>query len=90
MKITTWGNMPSVSFRKPDKLTGKILLENGTFVDIFKELSKLLNFSYSVTVPHDKTWGRIKDDGTWSGMVGQLESKVVDFGTFIFAYIMSR
>ena len=88
MKITTWGNMPSLSFRKTE--TGKILLENGTFVDVFMELSKLLNFSYSVILPPDKTWGRIKDDGTWSGMVGQLESKVVDVGIFIFAYLMSR
>ena len=59
---------------------GEVHLQNGMFVDIFKELSKLLNFSYHAIEPPDGQWGAMKSDGKWSGMVGQLEEKVVDFG----------
>ena len=60
----------------------------GIFVDIFVELSNLLNFSYSVTSPSDKQWGGIKSDGTWSGMIGQLVTKEVDIGNIFFEFIL--
>ena len=49
-------------------------------VDLFSELSILLNFSCNVIEPPDGEWGVMKDDGTWSGSVGQLEARNVDFG----------
>ena len=55
-------------------------ITTGSFGEIFLELSHQLNFSFTVTNPPDGEWGRFKDDGTWSGMVGQLETKAVDFG----------
>ena len=55
-------------------------ITTGSFGEIFLELSHQLNFSFTVTNPPDGEWGRLKDDGTWSGMVGQLETKAVDFG----------
>ena len=61
----------------------EIILDNGMFVEVFKDLSQLLNFSYTVTSPPDNEWGAMKDDGTWSGMVGQLEAKIVDIGRLI-------
>ena len=65
---------------------GDLLLENGIFVDIFKELSQTLNFSYIVSSPPDREWGGIQSDGSWSGMVGQLATKSVDFGMHIFVF----
>ena len=59
---------------------GKAILDKGIFVEIFKELSNLLNFSYTTTVPLDGKYGALKDDGTWSGMVGQLHDKRADIG----------
>ena len=50
------------------------------FVEVFKELSVLLNFSYTVTTPPDGNYGALKDNGTWNGMVGQLAKKAVHFG----------
>ena len=49
-------------------------------MEVFKELSRLLNFSYTTILPRDGEWGAPQDDGTWSGMVGQLHDKIVDIG----------
>ena len=70
--------MPYVGLVK--KENGEIEFDNGIFVEVFKELSKLLNFSYTITSPPDGEWGAARHDGTWTGMVGQLETKTVDFG----------
>ena len=76
--ITTQLSMPYIGLTRNEM--GEVHLQNGMFVDIFKELSKLLNFSYHAIEPPDGQWGAMKSDGKWSGMVGQLEEKVVDFG----------
>ena len=60
----------------------EVQFEGGIFVDIFKELSQLLNFSYTLTTPLDVDYGTLKSDGTWSGMIGQLVKKDVDIGRF--------
>ena len=65
---------------------GDLQLGHGIFVDIFKELSRSLNFSYTVSSPPDGEWGGIQSDGSWSGMVGQLATKSVDFGMHIFVF----
>ena len=69
---------------------GEIHLDNGMFAEVFKELSVFLNFSYTVTTPPDGAWGAMKDDGTWSGMVGQLETKTVDIGSSNPIFIQSN
>ena len=78
MKITSFGIMPYVNVQQNDN--GETILDKGIFVDIFKELTKLLNCSYVAIGPPDKTFGALKGDGTWSGMVGQLDTKKVDLG----------
>ena len=85
MSVTTYGALPYVS--RTQNENGEIHLDNGTFVEIFNELSESLNFSYTVTTPPDGEWGSKKDDGTWSGMVGQLAAKTVDVGRHIYHYI---
>ena len=78
MRVTTLHSMPNVGLNFSG--SGSAILDRGIFVDIFKELSNLLNFSYITTVPPDGKYGALKDDGTWSGMVGQLDTKMVDLG----------
>ena len=68
--------MPYVGLRQSDN--GKIILDRGIFADVFRELSRMLNFSYNTIMPPDGEWGAMRDDGTWSGMVGQLHTKMVD------------
>ena len=80
--------MPYVVSSQSDN--GRVILEQGMFVDIFNELSRLLNFSYTTTFPPDGEWGALKDDGTWSGMIGQLQSKTVDLGLPVAEYTMNQ
>ena len=76
--------MPYVGLHQHDN--GTITLDRGIFVEVLEELSKLLNFSYTVSVPPDGEWGALRDDGTWSGMVGQLKREVLDLGLHLFSY----
>ena len=73
--------MPYAAISQSDN--GRVLLERGICVDLLEELSRLLNFSYTVNSPPDGEWGALKDDGTWSGMVGQLNSKAIDLGLLL-------
>ena len=59
---------------------GETIIDRGIFVEVFNEVTRLLNISYTTIVPPDGEWGALKDDGTWSGMVGQLHTKTVDMG----------
>ena len=78
MKITSLGIMPYVGLQQNDNF--EPILDKGIFVDIFKELARLLNCTYVTIGPPDDAFGMLKGDGTWSGMVGQLDSKRVDLG----------
>ena len=84
MRVTSKNVMPWVGLTQNEN--GEIHLDNGMFAEVFKELSVFLNFSYTVTTPPDGEWGRMKDkdNGIWTGMVGQLQSKTVDFGSLFF------
>ena len=70
--------MPYVGLHQHDN--GTITLDRGIFVEVLEELSRLLNFSYTVSVPPDGKWGALEDDGSWSGMVGQLQREILDIG----------
>ena len=80
--------MPYVSHVQNEN--GELGLNNGIFVDVFKELSQRLNFSYTVTKPPDGEWGVLQSDGSWSGMVGQLETKEVDLAVADFTITEER
>ena len=73
-------SMPYVGITENE--TGDLQFYGGIFAEVFKELARSLNFSFTVTKPSDGEWGSLKDDGTWSGMVGQLQTKQVDFGMY--------
>ena len=80
--------MPYVGLQQSDN--GKPILDRGIFFETFKELTRLLNFSYETSVPSDGEFGVLKDDGTWSGMVGELHTKRVDFGMLLYDYMMNQ
>ena len=78
LTVTTKESLPYVGLRGNG--VGDLQIVKGKFGEIFLELSHLLNFSYTLTLPSDGAWGAKMDDGTWSGMVGQLETRQVDLG----------
>ena len=72
--------MPFITLKQDEN--NETQLDEGIFVDIFKELSNLLNFTFTVTSPLDKQYGGKKSDGNWTGMIGQLVERDVDVGKF--------
>jgi hypothetical protein len=38
-------------------------------VTLLETIGRLLNYTYSVYNPVDQLWGRIEDNGRWSGMI---------------------
>ncbi|XP_060078761.1 glutamate receptor ionotropic, kainate 3-like [Ylistrum balloti] len=57
---------------------------NGTRVyfgfcqDMLDELASQLNFTYIMTEPADKEWGFMLNNGSWTGMIGELQREEVD------------
>ena len=59
-------------------IEGYATLKEGVFIDLFLELQDVLNFTYTAYEPADKQWGTLKADGTWTGVVGELDTKKAD------------
>lgn len=63
---------PYVMYKKSDKpLYGNDRFE-GYCLDLLKELSNILGFSYEVKLVSDGKYGAQNDKGEWNGMVREL------------------
>jgi hypothetical protein len=51
----------------------------GYEIDILVEISRVLNFTYTIVNPADGLWGNIDDKGKWLGLVGEASVGAVDF-----------
>ncbi|GBN04506.1 Glutamate receptor ionotropic, kainate 2 [Araneus ventricosus] len=54
-----------------EKLQGNDQYE-GFCVDLIEELSKILNFKYEICLVHDEQFGKKKDNGEWTGVIGEV------------------
>ncbi|CAF1315137.1 unnamed protein product [Didymodactylos carnosus] len=52
----------------------------GFCIDILKELSIRLNFTYEISVVADGTFGKRNDSGKWNGIIGELVARRADLG----------
>ena len=43
-----------------------------------------MNFTYVVSKPPDGTFGALKPDGNWTGMIGELVNQNADISIIIF------
>lgn len=69
---------PYVMFKKSDKvLYGNDRFE-GYCLDLLKELSNILGFTYEVKLVSDGKYGAQNDKGEWNGMVRELIDHVSD------------
>ena len=50
-----------------------------TYVSVIIKTISFFLWSYEIKEPEDKFWGAADENGTWSGMIGQLIRKVVLF-----------
>ncbi len=48
----------------------------GYIVDLVKELSQTLGFAYNIRPALDGQYGHRRSNGTWSGMIGEVMTKV--------------
>lgn len=49
---------------------------SGYCMDLLNELARTLHFTYEIYVVPDGRYGALTDNGTWNGMVGELNQKV--------------
>ncbi|XP_061538543.1 glutamate receptor ionotropic, kainate 1 isoform X2 [Phycodurus eques] len=76
--VTTILENPYVMYKKSDKpLYGNDRFE-GYCLDLLKELSNILGFSYEVKLVSDGKYGAQNDRGEWNGMVRELIDHVAD------------
>lgn len=69
---------PYVMIKKSDKvLYGNDRFE-GYCLDLLKELSNILGFTYEVKLVSDGKYGAQNDKGEWNGMVRELIDHVSD------------
>ena len=59
----------------PDRFTMK-----GMFAEVFFALQSVLNFTFTLTKSPDGQWGALQTDGSWTGMVRELQDKRADIG----------
>ena len=43
----------------------------GIEIDVINTLADYSNFTYHFVQPEDKEWGRIDENGSWTGMIGE-------------------
>ncbi|XP_062391832.1 glutamate receptor ionotropic, kainate 1 [Sardina pilchardus] len=76
--VTTILENPYVMHKKSDKvLYGNDRFE-GYCLDLLKELSNILGFSYEVKLVSDGKYGAQNDKGEWNGMVRELIDHIAD------------
>ncbi|XP_041947672.1 glutamate receptor ionotropic, kainate 1 isoform X2 [Alosa sapidissima] len=76
--VTTILENPYVMYKKSDKvLYGNDRFE-GYCLDLLKELSNILGFSYEVKLVSDGKYGAQNDKGEWNGMVRELIDHIAD------------
>ena len=50
------------------------------FINLFFYYEDIMNFTYTTTKPKDGSFGSLQEDGSWTGMVGNLKNHEVDIG----------
>ena len=63
----------------------------GMYAETFFALQSIMNFTFDgVTKPPDGQWGAKKSDGTWTGMVRELQDQRTDIAITAFAVSRAR
>ena len=74
--MTAKHSMPHIGITTNEE--GYATLKEGIFVDLFLKLRDVLNFTYTAYESPDKQWGTLRENGSWTGVVGELETKRAD------------
>ncbi|XP_071518335.1 probable glutamate receptor [Panulirus ornatus] len=63
---------------------GTVLLRFGLDVEIAKAVARVLNITLKFTSPNEKTWGEKLENGSWYGVMGQVQRREVDIAFSFF------
>ena len=61
------------------KQDGDSVWYEGFCIDLFKELAKILKFTYEFYPTPDGYYGAKTENGTWNGLIGELIEKVYNY-----------
>ena len=61
------------------KQDGDSVWYEGYCIDLFKELAKILKFTYEFYPTPDGYYGAKTENGTWNGLIGELIEKVYNY-----------
>ena len=81
LKVMTLVSYPYITEMPRTAIPGEFEMK-GMYADIFFALQYVLNFTFAITKPPDEQWGAIQSDGTWTGMVRELEQRKADIGNY--------
>ncbi|XP_037790593.1 glutamate receptor ionotropic, kainate 4-like [Penaeus monodon] len=87
--VVTGGHWPPHLLITEDEETGNFTME-GPMFSLLETLAEAMNFSYTLTRPPDGYWGAPLENGSWTGMVGQIYRKEADLALGPFALTEGR
>ncbi len=62
----------------------------GLVPDIMEKIQDVCNFSVEWSIPADNKFGTLMEDGTWNGMIGEVDRKNVDLAAGPLAITLER
>ena len=79
LKVMTNFAPPYITKMIPTGSPGEFEME-GMYAEVFFALQYILNFTFVLTKPPDGQWGALQSDGTWTGMIRELQDERIDMG----------
>ena len=79
LKVVTELQKPYITEMIPTGSPGEFEMK-GMYAEVFLALQYILNFTFTVTKPPDGQWGGLQSDGTWTGMIRELQDERADIG----------
>ena len=89
LHVITLPANPYITEMNPTKYVGQFEIK-GMFAEVFFALQYILNFTFVVTKSPDDQWGAIQSDGTWTGMVRELQEGRADIAVTDFTVTRAR
>ncbi|XP_063588909.1 uncharacterized protein LOC134766084 [Penaeus indicus] len=87
--VVTGGHWPPHLLITEDEGRESFTME-GPMLSLLETLAEAMNFSYTLIRPPDGYWGAPLDNGSWTGMVGQIYRKEADLALGPFAMTEAR
>ncbi|XP_071526982.1 glutamate receptor-like [Panulirus ornatus] len=72
--------LPHAGLVKEDDIVSPSQIFEGPMVHLLEIMANTMNFTYKYVRPPDGSWGNKMKNGSWTGMVGMVGRKEVDFG----------